>query len=96
MHIMAPSYVGVPLVPEDRPHLVAAVLSADRNGLIEPPDSKRWFSRDMNELSARRLALQWRRRADGLWSYRLTPDGLALQKQWRRARLKHLLPGVEL
>lgn len=61
--------------PHHRLTTVAALLSADTRGIIQPADGERWFSRDLNELQGRGWAVVDRVRADRLFYYRVTEDG---------------------
>jgi len=68
---------------------VAALLSADFDGIIHPPlpqfptpdgngdaeAPRLWRSADLNRLHELELAVPYRRREDHLWLYRLTEKG---------------------
>ncbi|MEG3175829.1 hypothetical protein U1872_06275 [Sphingomonas sp. RB3P16] len=62
--------------PFTHPTLVAAMLSAGPDGIIQPADCERWFSRDQNEMFARGWVRQHQLRCDRKWSYRLTEIGV--------------------
>ena len=64
--------------PAARPRVVAALLSANKNGIIAPPDGQRWFQADLNELVTRHWVVQHQMRVDRLWYYRLTEAGRAV------------------
>jgi len=61
--------------PVARPRVVAALLSAGSNGIIQPADGDRWFQADVNEMVTRGWAVQHQMRQDRLWYYRLTQYG---------------------
>ena len=62
-------------VPENRPRVVAALLSANRNGVIAPPDGENWFQADLNEMVTRNWVRQHAMRRDRMFYYRLTAEG---------------------
>jgi len=61
--------------PFARPRIVAALLSADSRGLIDPADGDRWMSADLNEVVGRGWGRWDRMRADRMCFVRLTDAG---------------------
>lgn len=78
-----PDYRHVEFHAAHRPMVVAAMLSADGDGVIAPPDGVRWFQRDFNEMVSRDWARQHRMRPDRMWSYRLTDIGHCVAESFR-------------
>lgn len=85
-----------------KPSTLAALMYADRDGIIHhplpqfpTPDGRGdaelprpWRSADLQRLHEMRLAVPWKKRADGLWAYRLTPAGERERDAQRRQYLR--------